>query len=603
MTYLLLQTFLLLLASYFSGAFVACLVKRAVVGSSAEVPEGVLAPVQLEVPVRPPVLMPQQPVRDRAGPRMPPQSIAPRAIDPVQPKIDVLRRPEPRPAPKVLDPSRFERALVGPDPNEGVPRRAIVELRPSVLKPVTGIYHPRPPEPVAPPELEPPVLEPLSEDTTPLSLPEPEPVTIPERTGGLAARLRDATTAAAAGAVAAAKAAAAASVMMPSGFSRRSAVEEEEKEAAQEEAAAEPVAVALEDVPLESPDPGHSDATVSEAETPAEPALEPKPELEPEPEPQPEPQPQPEPKIMPLPAAKAVEGGDDFQRIRAIDADIAQRLKTAGVNYFEDIAAWTPADVKRFGQELQIPGRIDREQWVEQAQILAKGGETYYSRNRLAALKSSAAASAPKPAGNEREPQKVETGTANSASQPNREERTDLAGVAAASQGRSVAEMAAAAAAAIAAASASVTRGLKPIEPISPLSKVDPKISIPARITDAIRERNEAAAPDSVAKTEAKAEESTPPVSEAEGPHDDLKRIRGIGVLIEKRLNALGVGRYDQIANWTSGDIDRISRSLEFKGRIERENWVEQARILASGGQTEFSRRVDRGEVDTSRET
>ena len=64
----------------------------------------------------------------------------------------------------------------------------------------------------------------------------------------------------------------------------------------------------------------------------------------------------------------------------------------------------------------------------------------------------------------------------------------------------------------------------------------------------------------------------------------------------------MGIRRYDQIANWTSGDIDRVSRMLEFKGRIERESWVEQARILASGGQTEFSRRVDKGEVDTSRE-
>ena len=58
---------------------------------------------------------------------------------------------------------------------------------------------------------------------------------------------------------------------------------------------------------------------------------------------------------------------------------------------------------------------------------------------------------------------------------------------------------------------------------------------------------------------------------------------------------------YEAIANWTAGDIDRVSQSLDFKGRIERENWVEQARILASGGATEFSRRVDRGEVETSR--
>ena len=70
---------------------------------------------------------------------------------------------------------------------------------------------------------------------------------------------------------------------------------------------------------------------------------------------------------------------------------------------------------------------------------------------------------------------------------------------------------------------------------------------------------------------------------------DDLKRIRGVGVLIEKKLNSLGVTAYEQVANWTSQDIDRISNVLDFKGRIERENWVEQARILASGGQTGFS--------------
>jgi predicted flap endonuclease-1-like 5' DNA nuclease len=82
---------------------------------------------------------------------------------------------------------------------------------------------------------------------------------------------------------------------------------------------------------------------------------------------------------------------------------------------------------------------------------------------------------------------------------------------------------------------------------------------------------------------------------------DDLKRIRGVGVLIEKKLGQLGVSTYEQIANWTAADIERISNSLDFKGRIERENWVEQARILASGGTTEFARRVDRGEVETSR--
>ncbi len=80
---------------------------------------------------------------------------------------------------------------------------------------------------------------------------------------------------------------------------------------------------------------------------------------------------------------------------------------------------------------------------------------------------------------------------------------------------------------------------------------------------------------------------------------DDLKSIRGIGVLIEKKLQSLGITRWTQIANWTQADIDRVSNVLDFKGRIEREQWVEQARILAGGGMTEFSRRTDRDDAKT----
>jgi predicted flap endonuclease-1-like 5' DNA nuclease len=88
-----------------------------------------------------------------------------------------------------------------------------------------------------------------------------------------------------------------------------------------------------------------------------------------------------------------------------------------------------------------------------------------------------------------------------------------------------------------------------------------------------------------------------PEASRPSGAADDLKRIRGIGVLIEKKLTSLGVTSYEQVANWTGADIERVSQILDFKGRIERENWIEQARILATGGQTEFSRRNDRSDA------
>lgn len=77
---------------------------------------------------------------------------------------------------------------------------------------------------------------------------------------------------------------------------------------------------------------------------------------------------------------------------------------------------------------------------------------------------------------------------------------------------------------------------------------------------------------------------------------DDLKRIKGVGVVIEKKLEAMGITTYTQIAAWGTPEIDKVSNALDFKGRIEREQWVEQARILDGGGQTDFSRRMDRGD-------
>jgi len=83
------------------------------------------------------------------------------------------------------------------------------------------------------------------------------------------------------------------------------------------------------------------------------------------------------------------------------------------------------------------------------------------------------------------------------------------------------------------------------------------------------------------------------------GKADDLKEISGIGLKIEETLNELGVYHFDQIASWTKENVEWINEHLlVFKGRIEREKWVEQAKKLASGEQTEFSQRVKRGEID-----
>jgi predicted flap endonuclease-1-like 5' DNA nuclease len=68
-----------------------------------------------------------------------------------------------------------------------------------------------------------------------------------------------------------------------------------------------------------------------------------------------------------------------------------------------------------------------------------------------------------------------------------------------------------------------------------------------------------------------------------QGAPDDLTLIDGIGPKIEASLHALGVYHFDQIADWTRGNVAWVDEYLRLRGRIERERWVEQARDLARG--------------------
>jgi len=76
-----------------------------------------------------------------------------------------------------------------------------------------------------------------------------------------------------------------------------------------------------------------------------------------------------------------------------------------------------------------------------------------------------------------------------------------------------------------------------------------------------------------------------------EGILDDLKKISGIGPKIESLLHNLGIYQFSQIANFSEANTIWIDHYLKFKGRIQRENWIDQAKILASGHETEFSKR------------
>ena len=84
------------------------------------------------------------------------------------------------------------------------------------------------------------------------------------------------------------------------------------------------------------------------------------------------------------------------------------------------------------------------------------------------------------------------------------------------------------------------------------------------------------------------------------GQADDLKLIKGIGKQNEARLHGLGIWHFEQIAAWTGEHAKWVGSYLAFAGRIEREQWISQAKELASGGTTEFAKRVEAGLVKSS---
>ena len=72
------------------------------------------------------------------------------------------------------------------------------------------------------------------------------------------------------------------------------------------------------------------------------------------------------------------------------------------------------------------------------------------------------------------------------------------------------------------------------------------------------------------------------------GVPDDLQRIRGIGRRNEQLLNSLGIFHFGQIAAWTPAEARWVAAFLAFPERIERDDWIGQATILASGGKTGY---------------
>lgn len=102
-------------------------------------------------------------------------------------------------------------------------------------------------------------------------------------------------------------------------------------------------------------------------------------------------------------------------------------------------------------------------------------------------------------------------------------------------------------------------------------------------------------------KAEVAAGSGTKPATLAaarEGKPDDLKMIKGVGPKLKKLLHTLGFFHFDQVAAWTADEIAWVDQNLKgFEGRVSRDDWVTQAKLLAAASETAFSKKTGKGGV------
>jgi predicted flap endonuclease-1-like 5' DNA nuclease len=165
---------------------------------------------------------------------------------------------------------------------------------------------------------------------------------------------------------------------------------------------------------------------------------------------------------------------------------------------------------------------------------------------------------------------------------------------AAASESAAKAERAASAAAASASAAAvaaqaapkaAASNGQAPSAAATPAQAKAAKASSAAPASKPDSGKAASAASDAAKETAPKAADKPKGLTKARGGKpDDLKLIKGVGPKLEALCNKLGFYHFDQIASWTEKEIAWVDDNLEgFKGRVTREDWVQQARDLMNG--------------------
>ncbi|MEO0415888.1 MAG: helix-hairpin-helix domain-containing protein, partial [Verrucomicrobiota bacterium] len=277
---------------------------------------------------------------------------------------------------------------------------------------------------------------------------------------------------------------------------------------------------------------------------------------------------------------------DDLKEIKGIGQKIEGQLHDFGVYRFRQIADWNDYNVQEFNNGLSFKGRIQRDEWIPQAQGLADGSDAV--SGKYGALLSGAFAG-------EAVTAKPGLGIVYSSAPENADDLTEINGIGPVIE----AEL--------------NEKGIYRFEQIANwddeiVGNLDLHFAPNGRVSrDQWVLQAQGYAANAVANANA-AEEPEPdkpsassysvamdalsgePVevndrlgviySQRPSEQDDLKRISGVGRVLEGKLNEQGVYRFNQIANWNDYNAWAFSKDLAFPGRVQREEWIPQAQGL-----------------------
>ena len=274
-------------------------------------------------------------------------------------------------------------------------------------------------------------------------------------------------------------------------------------------------------------------------------------------------------------------GPDDLTKIRGIGKPTQGRLNRNGIYYYDQIAGFTAADLAWADTEMNLEGRVVSDRWIPQAKLLAGesagndgdsgGGDDAAAFANIPTALSAEEAEAERllASGEEIAPPASRLEAPRSGQSP--DDLTRIKGI-----GPKI-------------NSKLNDQGIYYYDQIagftgSDLAWADRELEFKGR---AVRDRwipqaqglmNTAAASGNEPTVAAPAGLLTKPL-EGRDP-DDLTAIKGVGDVLQKQLNDKGIYYYQQIAEFTDSDQEWANQTLGFPGRVERDNWIPQAREL-----------------------